>query len=97
MSECTHDCSSCGASCSSRQNVIEKEKLNDRSSVKKVIVEVLLCDESELFPETTFTGDLGADSLDVVDIVSCVEEEFGIKIPIISPVSTVGDVINLIP
>lgn len=45
----------------------------------------------------TKLGDLGADSLDVVDIVSCVEEEFGIKIPIISPVSTVGDVINLIP
>ena len=37
MSECTHDCSSCSANCSSREGGIPKEKLNDASSVKKVI------------------------------------------------------------
>ena len=37
MSECTHDCSSCSAKCSSREGGIPKEKLNDLSSVKKVI------------------------------------------------------------
>ena len=40
MSECTHDCSSCSANCSSRENTIPKEKLNDSSSVKKVIAVV---------------------------------------------------------
>ena len=37
MSECTHNCSSCSANCSSREGGIPKEKLNDASSVKKVI------------------------------------------------------------
>ena len=37
MSECTHDCNSCSAKCSSREGGIPKEKLNDLSSVKKVI------------------------------------------------------------
>ncbi len=40
MSECTHDCSSCSANCSSRENTIPKEKLNAHSSVKKVIAVV---------------------------------------------------------
>ncbi len=38
--ECTHDCSSCSANCSSREGGIQKEKLNDQSSVKKVIAVV---------------------------------------------------------
>ena len=37
MSECTHDCSSCGQNCSERKNAIEREKLHELSSVKKVI------------------------------------------------------------
>ena len=40
MSECTHDCSSCTANCSSRETEIQKEKLNDQSSVKKLIAVV---------------------------------------------------------
>ena len=40
MSECTHDCSTCSANCSSRENTIPKEQLNSQSSVKKVIAVV---------------------------------------------------------
>ncbi|MDD6284202.1 MAG: Mrp/NBP35 family ATP-binding protein, partial [Firmicutes bacterium] len=40
MSECTHDCSTCGENCSSRESADMKEKLNDLSSVKKVIAVV---------------------------------------------------------
>lgn len=49
--------------------------------VKKVIVEQLSCSESEVKPEASFTQDLGADSLDNVELVMAFEEEFGLEIP----------------
>ena len=45
--------------------------------VKKVVVEQLSVDESAVTPEASFTGDLGADSLDTVELVMAFEEEFG--------------------
>ena len=38
--ECTHNCETCSAACASRENAIQKEKLNDQSRVKKVIAVV---------------------------------------------------------
>ena len=49
--------------------------------VKKIIVEVLNVEEDDITMETTFIDDLGADSLDVFQIIMGVEEEFDIEIP----------------
>lgn len=49
--------------------------------VKKVIVDQLSVEESEVTPEASFTNDLGADSLDTVELVMAFEEEFGVEIP----------------
>jgi acyl carrier protein len=49
--------------------------------VKEIIVEQLGVDEDEVTPEASFTDDLGADSLDIVELVMAFEEEFGIEIP----------------
>ncbi|MCR5720181.1 MAG: acyl carrier protein [Lachnospiraceae bacterium] len=55
---------------------MELEKL------KKIIASVLNVDEDEITPETTFIDDLGADSLDLFQIVMGIEEEFGIEVPV---------------
>ncbi len=49
--------------------------------VKKIIVDKLGVDESEITPEASFTGDLGADSLDTVELIMELEKEFDISIP----------------
>ncbi len=49
--------------------------------VKSIIVEQLGVDASEVTPDASFTDDLGADSLDIVELVMAFEEEFGIEIP----------------
>ncbi|MBX7145970.1 MAG: acyl carrier protein [Alphaproteobacteria bacterium] len=49
--------------------------------VKKIIVEQLGVDESKVTDEARFTDDLGADSLDTVELVMAFEEEFGCEIP----------------
>ena len=49
--------------------------------VKKIIVEQLGGDEDEVTPYASFVDDLGADSLDTVELVMAFEEEFGIEIP----------------
>lgn len=49
--------------------------------VKKVVVEQLSVDEKEVTPTASFQGDLGADSLDTVELVMAFEEEFGTEIP----------------
>jgi len=49
--------------------------------VKKVIVDQLSVDEAEVTSGASFTTDLGADSLDTVELVMAFEEEFGIEIP----------------
>ncbi len=51
------------------------------SKVKKIIAEQLGVDESEIRSESHFVDDLGADSLDTVELVMAFEEEFGIEIP----------------
>lgn len=49
--------------------------------VKKIIAEQLGVDEGEVKSEASFVEDLGADSLDIVELVMAFEEEFGIEIP----------------
>ena len=49
--------------------------------VKSIIVEQLGVDEEEVTPDASFVDDLGADSLDIVELVMAFEEEFGIEIP----------------
>jgi acyl carrier protein len=49
--------------------------------VKKIIVEQLGVDEEDVTPDASFVDDLGADSLDTVELVMAFEEEFGIEIP----------------
>jgi acyl carrier protein len=49
--------------------------------VKKIVAEQLSVEESEIKPEASFANDLGADSLDTVELVMALEEEFDIEIP----------------
>lgn len=49
--------------------------------VKKIIIDQLGVDEAEVTPEAKFIDDLGADSLDTVELVMALEEEFGMEIP----------------
>lgn len=49
--------------------------------VKKIISEQLGIEEEEVTPDASFVDDLGADSLDTVELVMAFEEEFGIEIP----------------
>lgn len=54
---------------------------NIAETVKKIIVEKLGVDDSEVTPEASFTNDLGADSLDTVELIMEFEKEFDISIP----------------
>lgn len=66
--------------------------------VKSIIVEKLGVNESEVTPEATFAQDLGADSLDTVELIMEFEKEFGITIPDdkAEGIKTVGDAIAYI-
>ena len=66
--------------------------------LKKVIAEVLNVDPEEITMETTFMDDLGADSLDVFQIVMGIEEEFDIEIPAekAEKITTVEEAVELI-
>jgi acyl carrier protein len=55
--------------------------MNVEERVKKIIAEQLGVEEEEITPESSFVEDLGADSLDTVELVMAFEEEFGIEIP----------------
>ncbi len=66
--------------------------------LKKVIADVLNVDTEEITMETTFVDDLGADSLDVFQIIMGIEEEFDIEIPAddAEKITTVEEAVNLI-
>lgn len=66
--------------------------------VKKIIVDQLGVKEDQVTPEAKFIEDLGADSLDIVELVMALEEEFGSEIPDeqAEKLLTVGDVIKYI-
>ncbi len=66
--------------------------------LKKIIMDVLNVDENEITMDTTFIDDLGADSLDVFQIIMGLEEEFDIEIPNeqAEKIVTVGDAVEQI-
>jgi acyl carrier protein len=66
--------------------------------VKEIIVEQLGVNQEEVKPEAAFIDDLGADSLDVVELVMALEEEFGLEIPDeeAERITTVSEVVSYI-
>ena len=68
------------------------------SKVKAIIVDKLTVDENEVTPNAEFSKDLGADSLDTVELIMEFEKEFGISIPDedAEKITTVGDDISYI-
>jgi acyl carrier protein len=66
------------------------------AKVKDIIMDKLGVEESQITPEASFTNDLGADSLDIVELIMGFESEFGITIPDedAEKLSTVGDAIK---
>ena len=66
--------------------------------IKNIIIEQLQVSEATVTEEASFIDDLGADSLDLVELIMALEEEFGIEIPDADAeqVVTVGDVVSYI-
>ncbi|AGY59818.1 acyl carrier protein [Gloeobacter kilaueensis] len=66
--------------------------------VKKIVVEQLSVEESEITPESSFANDLGADSLDQVELVMALEQAFGTEIPDeeAEKITTVGDAVQYV-
>ncbi|WP_297887111.1 acyl carrier protein [Sulfurihydrogenibium sp.] len=66
--------------------------------VKEIIADQLGVEMEKITPEAKFVDDLGADSLDVVELIMAFEEEFGVEIPDedAEKIATVGDVLNYI-
>ena len=66
--------------------------------VKKIVVERLEVDAEKVNEKASFIDDLGADSLDLVELVMAFEEEFGIEIPddVQEQIGTVGDAVKFI-
>ncbi|MDP2182598.1 MAG: acyl carrier protein [Actinomycetota bacterium] len=75
---------------------MEHEEIFDK--VKDVIVEQLNVDEADVNEDSSFVDDLGADSLDIVELVMALEESFGVSIPDeeAESIKTVGDAVNYI-
>lgn len=76
--------------------VLEVKKVFDR--IKTIIVDQLGIDENKITPEASFIDDLGADSLDMVELIMAIEEEFEIEVPEeeAENITTVSDAINYI-
>ena len=66
--------------------------------VKEVIIEQLAVEEDAIKLETSFIDDLGADSLDIVELIMALEEEFDLQMPDseAEKITTVGDVVEYI-
>ena len=71
---------------------------NIAEKIKQIVVEHLGVDESKVTPEASFIDDLGADSLDTVELVMAFEEEFDVEIPedAAEKIATVKDAIDYI-
>jgi acyl carrier protein len=64
--------------------------------IKKIIIDQLGVDESKITEDSSFVDDLGADSLDIVELIMAFEEEFDIEIPDedAEKIKTVGDTVK---
>jgi acyl carrier protein len=76
----------------------EEKRMAAQEKVKSIIAEQLGVKPEEVTPEASFVDDLGADSLDTVELVMALEEEFGVEIPDedAEKITTVGDAIKYI-
>ena len=72
--------------------------MNTFDKVKAIVVEQLGVDEAEVTIDSTFIDDLGADSLDIVELIMAFEEEFNVEIPdeIAEKIRTVKDAVELL-
>ncbi|WP_194608802.1 acyl carrier protein [Clostridium vitabionis] len=66
--------------------------------LQEIVAEVMNVDREDVTPDTKFADDLGADSLDVVQIVMAIEDEFDVEIPTeeIEKIVTVGDAADML-
>ena len=66
--------------------------------IKAIIAEQLSADPEKITPDTSIIEDLGADSLDVVELVMALEEKFGVEIPDedAEKINTIGDIVNYV-
>ena len=66
--------------------------------MREIIAEQLSCDEGEINLETSFKDDLGADSLDLFELVMALEDEYSVEIPAeeLQELTTVGSVIDYV-
>ena len=71
---------------------------NIEQRVKKIVAEQLGVNEADVKNESSFVNDLGADSLDTVELVMALEEEFGVEVPEedLEGVETVGQAFDLV-
>lgn len=72
--------------------------MNTFDKVKAIVVEQLGVDEAEVIIDSTFIDDLGADSLDIVELIMAFEEEFNVEIPddVAEKIKTVKDTVEYI-
>ena len=72
--------------------------MNTFDKVKAIVVEQLGVDEGEVTIDSTFIDDLGADSLDIVELIMAFEEEFNVEIPddVAEKIKTVKDTVEYI-
>ena len=72
--------------------------MNTFDKVKAIVVEQLGGDEAEVTIDSTFIDDLGADSLDIVELIMAFEEEFNVEIPddVAEKIKTVKDTVEYI-
>ena len=70
--------------------------IRDRNKIKEIIIDKLGIEESEITENASFTNDLGADSLDTVELIMEFEKEFNVSIPDedAEKIGTVGDAIS---
>jgi len=81
-----------------KKTLYEEKMSNTSERVKKIVVEHLGIDESKVNDAASFIDDLGADSLDTVELVMAFEEEFEIEIPddAAEKIQTIKDAIDFI-
>jgi acyl carrier protein len=87
-----------GAARASQKPTEEASMSETNDRVKKIVVEHLGVDAEKVTEEASFIDDLGADSLDIVELVMAFEEEFGVEIPddAAEKITTVKDAIDYI-